>query len=159
MHSSEEINTPTPSRTYLPTMISIQCKLGRLLTHCSKGTLKPPHTMKCGPKAYLVSYNIPNTNIDIDVKYWADFRDWDMLMRNLIRLTVHSRTPGVDLSFLQIILMNYQSSKGTEYELSCLCHLITLRIIAKYWHIPPSLACRSIMHVKQIKLPRMQLGR
>lgn len=29
--------------------------------------------MKCGPKAYLVSYNIPNTNIDIDVKYWADF--------------------------------------------------------------------------------------
>lgn len=30
--------------------------------------------MKCGPKAYLVSYNIPNTNIDIDVKLWADFR-------------------------------------------------------------------------------------
>lgn len=111
LHSSEEINTPTPSRTYLPTLISIQCKLGRLLTHCSKGTLKPPHTMKCGPKAYLVSYNIPNTNIDIDVKLWADFRDWDMLMRNLIRLTVHSRTPGVDLSFLQIILMNYQSEQ------------------------------------------------
>lgn len=111
MHSSEEINTPTPTRAYLPTLISIQCKLGRLLTHCSKGTLKPPHTMKCGPKAYLVSYNIPNTNIDIDVKYWADFRDWDMLMRNLIRLTVHSRTPGVDLSFLQIILMNYQSEQ------------------------------------------------
>lgn len=32
--------------------------------------------MKCGPKAYLVSYNIPNTNIDIDVKYWADFWDY-----------------------------------------------------------------------------------